>query len=265
MNDADLVTLISDFVQTTPPEIIEAVVSALENYGAAAADLNRSALLASIHNPLAKSKLSKILDCWIQETSNRAFFELALAVRSSFKTLEMARKSLVELVWTGPKPFPPLRRTDQALLELINTAEKRLVLVSFAVYKVQAVLDAVENAIMRNVNVIICLEGADSSLGKISFSGIKAFSSSIFHLATFYCWPIENRPLTEDGKHGSLHAKLAVADREKVFISSANLTEYAMDLNIEMGLLVEVIHLGEQVDNLINELIIQRIFKKITI
>jgi phosphatidylserine/phosphatidylglycerophosphate/cardiolipin synthase-like enzyme len=35
-----------------------------------------------------------------------------------------------------------------------------------------------------------------------------------------------------------LHAKAVVADDEAVFITSANMTEAALDRNIEMGLLV---------------------------
>ena len=35
-----------------------------------------------------------------------------------------------------------------------------------------------------------------------------------------------------------LHAKAVVADDEAVFITSANLTEAALDRNIELGLLV---------------------------
>jgi phosphatidylserine/phosphatidylglycerophosphate/cardiolipin synthase-like enzyme len=35
-----------------------------------------------------------------------------------------------------------------------------------------------------------------------------------------------------------LHAKAAVADDEAVFVTSANLTEAALDRNIEVGLLV---------------------------
>jgi phosphatidylserine/phosphatidylglycerophosphate/cardiolipin synthase-like enzyme len=35
-----------------------------------------------------------------------------------------------------------------------------------------------------------------------------------------------------------LHAKAAVADGELLFVGSANLTEFAFDLNIELGVLV---------------------------
>jgi phosphatidylserine/phosphatidylglycerophosphate/cardiolipin synthase-like enzyme len=45
-------------------------------------------------------------------------------------------------------------------------------------------------------------------------------------------------PLLSLYRHGSLHAKCAVADRRVLFVSSANLTEYALKLNMELGLLV---------------------------
>ena len=43
---------------------------------------------------------------------------------------------------------------------------------------------------------------------------------------------------SETGHVGSLHAKCAVADSRQVLMTSANLTDYAFNLNIELGLLV---------------------------
>ena len=59
-------------------------------------------------------------------------------------------------------------------------------------------------------------------------------------------WPGSTRPrvyydprsLEPAGPKGVLHAKAVVADEEAVFITSANLTEAALDRNIEIGLLV---------------------------
>jgi phosphatidylserine/phosphatidylglycerophosphate/cardiolipin synthase-like enzyme len=59
-------------------------------------------------------------------------------------------------------------------------------------------------------------------------------------------WPGSARPrvyydpraLEPSGPGGVLHAKAAVADDEAVFVTSANLTEAALDRNIELGLLV---------------------------
>jgi phosphatidylserine/phosphatidylglycerophosphate/cardiolipin synthase-like enzyme len=59
-------------------------------------------------------------------------------------------------------------------------------------------------------------------------------------------WPGSSRPrvfydpraLELDGPTGVLHAKAVVVDDEAVFVTSANLTEAALDRNIELGLVV---------------------------
>ena len=59
-------------------------------------------------------------------------------------------------------------------------------------------------------------------------------------------WPGEARPevyydprsLDPDGPAGVLHAKAVVADGEAVFMTSANLTDAALDRNIELGVLI---------------------------
>jgi phosphatidylserine/phosphatidylglycerophosphate/cardiolipin synthase-like enzyme len=59
-------------------------------------------------------------------------------------------------------------------------------------------------------------------------------------------WPGSARPsvfydpraLEVEGPGGVLHAKAVVADDEAVFITSANLTEAALDRNVELGVLI---------------------------
>ncbi len=59
-------------------------------------------------------------------------------------------------------------------------------------------------------------------------------------------WPGSSRPrvfydpraLDPEGRDGVLHAKAVVADDEVVFVTSANLTEAALDRNIELGVLI---------------------------
>ena len=56
--------------------------------------------------------------------------------------------------------------------------------------------------------------------------------------AEIYIWPRDQRSTDPSGNVGSLHAKCAVADDQLLFISSANLTDYAMHLNMELGTLI---------------------------
>jgi phosphatidylserine/phosphatidylglycerophosphate/cardiolipin synthase-like enzyme len=266
MVENSLVLLISDFVQNTPSEIVHEVLEIIHDWHTTPTDFQKIKLFSSIQSPLSKDKLKKIIDCWekyFPELSSDGIYFSIQASLATFRTLSMPP---VELIWTGPEDLTTtLRRTDQALLELIQGANEHLLIVSFAVYKARPIIEALEAAILRNVKVIVCLEDLDGCHGKLSFSGLNAFSESVFKLASFYTWPIENRPHTVDGKFGSLHSKIVVADQEKVFISSANLTDYAMDLNIEMGVLLKDRALGEQINNLFNNMILNSVFRKIAI
>lgn len=265
MDSNRIAFVISDLVRTAPPEVLNGVIQAIENWDDDQYGYDKSRLLRSIHNPQIKSKIEILLGCWGDINPRPSSIALALSIRSALVTFQATRTSTLELIWTGPSNISTtMRRTDQALLELINGATTRLIIVSFAVYKVRAIVDALEKAIQRNVEVIFILEDPIESQGKISLSGINAFSDSVFRLASFYTWPIENRPLNVDGKYGSLHAKLAVADQKKSFISSANLTDYAMDLNMEMGVLIEDEGIGNRIDNLFSDLILNSVLKSAT-
>jgi phosphatidylserine/phosphatidylglycerophosphate/cardiolipin synthase-like enzyme len=123
-----------------------------------------------------------------------------------------------------------------------------LTIVSFAVYKATSIMPALVQAAQRGVSITICLETPDASEGKIAFDTIKALGADIVQHAHLYVWPHEQRPHSPDGKHGSLHAKVAVADGRAMLISSANLTEYAMTLNMEMGVLIRGGELPAKVD-----------------
>ena len=58
-------------------------------------------------------------------------------------------------------------------------------------------------------------------------------------LLTLYYWPQETgRARDPNGKVGILHVKCVVADGHWLFLSSANLTEYAFTINMELGVLI---------------------------
>ena len=106
----------------------------------------------------------------------------------------------------------------------------------------------------------IIAETPESSQGKIPFGVSAALGAEIVQQAEVLVWPIEQRPVDKDGRYGSLHAKCALADRKHLFISSANLTEYGLTLNMEMGLLVHSEELTCQVTEHIDRLISQENF-----
>lgn len=162
-----------------------------------------------------------------------------LLLGAATSTRRVRAKQRVELIWTGPATDNiPLRRTEQALLETINAAQTSLLIVSFAVYLLASIADAVLTAGRRGVAIDICVESATREGGANRFDPIRALGPQICSVASIYEWPLEKRSSAESNNRGVLHAKCAVADRSLLFISSANLTEYAMGSNMELGVLI---------------------------
>ncbi len=99
----------------------------------------------------------------------------------------------------------------------------------------------------RGVFLHLVLESSSESDGRLSFDQIAKMKKTFVRNARTYVWPSEKRPVNDDGKQGTLHAKCALADSYRLLVSSANLTEFAMNLNMELGLLVEGKTLGGRV------------------
>ena len=55
---------------------------------------------------------------------------------------------------------------------------------------------------------------------------------------TLYFWPKDRRKRDSNGKVGIRYVKCVIADGRWLFLSSANLTEYAFSINMELGVLI---------------------------
>jgi phosphatidylserine/phosphatidylglycerophosphate/cardiolipin synthase-like enzyme len=235
-----LADAIQAFALVLPAELVQNVAAAMDTYSGLPRAQLSAQVLATVAQPNLRGHVRSLLDCWLSTTPEVPARGLALALRAAAGTAEhLRREQTLELVWTGPdSEVIPLRRTDQALLQLINSAQQRLLIVSFAVYKANAIAQALVRAARRGVGVEICLESPNASDGKVAYEMFAALGPAVQRHARLFVWPLDQRPVSPTGHHGSLHAKLAVADGHTLLISSANLTEHAMSLNMEMGMLV---------------------------
>ncbi|MBE9113290.1 hypothetical protein IQ273_28340 [Nodosilinea sp. LEGE 07298] len=236
-----LLAQIRNVAQTLPPAMLVTVIENLtsidmgiQGYGVS------QQLCQALPNTQWRQDVLDLLSLWQVEYPASGLFALTTALAAAAHCEAESRRELsLELVWTGPNPqFTPLRRTDQALLQLIRSAQEKLLIVSFAVYKVPEIADALDDALNRGVSLQIIAEAPDESEGKIAYGLVATFGPDILDRAQVLVWPIAQRPKDSSGRHGSLHAKCAVADGRWVFLSSANLTHYALTLNLEMGALI---------------------------
>lgn len=140
----------------------------------------------------------------------------------------------VQLVWTGPSTeLVATRKTEQVLLEIVGAAKERIFLTSFVAYEVESVVEAMSRAIDRGVEVSILLESSERYGGDLSVDSIDVMRNALPG-AKLYYWKNKG----EEFVGGKVHAKVVVADASVCFVSSANLTGYAMDKNMEAGVLV---------------------------
>jgi phosphatidylserine/phosphatidylglycerophosphate/cardiolipin synthase-like enzyme len=162
----------------------------------------------------------------------------------------------VELVWTGPESTDlAFRRTEQAILQVLDSAQKRITLVSFAVYKIPNVARSLIKAAQRGVHLTVIVETPDKLGGENEYNTIRALGTDVAARSSVYFWPKEKRKLSESNKPGILHVKCAVADGEWLFLSSANLTQQAFTINMELGTLVRGGSLPQKVEQQFERLI----------
>lgn len=141
----------------------------------------------------------------------------------------------VDLVWTGPDSKSIRgRATSDVIVSVIGNAKHSLVLCTFASRKVPRIHDALRAAAERGVSITLILENEKSNSTYVPaptdpFAGIPAEVLE---------WPADHRK-PAGAWSPALHAKFVLADDATLFITSANLTGFALDRNIEAGLLVE--------------------------
>ena len=157
-----------------------------------------------------------------------------------------ARSSSPDLVWSGPEvPGLHARDTRRVYEELLGNA-RRSVWVSTYVYfdgpRAFATLARRMDAIpeLRVTMLLNIQRGRGDTTAADQL--VRRFADRLWTAD----WPGETRPrvfydsrsLEIDGPAGVLHAKAVVADGESVFTTSANLTDAALDRNIELGVLI---------------------------
>jgi len=249
-----LLAQIYQVVQEVPASTLDSLIQVLTSVDLSLSKLKHE--LQMLPRASWRQVTSNLIDTWQEESTLLEGKAIAIALATTAHCQTRLQQELsAELVWTGPNPESlPLRRTDQALLQLIRAAQEDFLIVSFAIYDIPEIVRALIAAMNRGVSVRIIAETPEASNGKIPF-GIDTFGSKILARAQIYVWLKEKRLVDEQKRYGSLHAKCAVCDRQHLFISSANLTKYAMSLNIEMGVLIHNQNLSEQVIQQINSLI----------
>lgn len=155
---------------------------------------------------------------------------LAGLLDGAARAVERARQyQSIDVVWTGPDSgITTSRLTAATVIELIGQARREILLVSYATHNEPAIYAALNAAADRGVEITLLAENpadnqAYTALGA-PFPGLPA---------TRLRWPANKRH-----PGAALHAKIIVVDDVTALVTSANLTNRAMEANLECGILI---------------------------
>lgn len=189
-------------------------------------------ILSFVTSDAARDKLQEFLGEW-QKSSLSGGEAGYLLIASSHSVNKANEESQTELVLTGPMtPFVATRRTERVLIDVITSAQVELFIVSFVAHQRQSILEALQKATDRGVEVNVILESSVESGGTLKSDQFSSLKTALPD-ATFYHWAEREGEFAG----GKVHAKIVVSDQKSAFLTSANLTGHAMERNIEAGAL----------------------------
>jgi phosphatidylserine/phosphatidylglycerophosphate/cardiolipin synthase-like enzyme len=151
-----------------------------------------------------------------------------------------------DFVWSGPEvPGLHARDTRRVYEELLGGVEKSVWVSTFVFFDGPKAFEVLARRMNEKPSLqVMLLLNIQRKRGDRTAAEqlVRKFADRFWKTD----WPGASRPrvyydprsVEQDGPAGVLHAKAVVTDDEAVFITSANLTEAALDRNIEMGLLV---------------------------
>jgi cardiolipin synthase len=225
-----LLDVVVDLVALVSPSKVRIVASALRGLTSPDGAPPANTL---VDTPAARAAVARVLAAWAQvQTSGDELAGMLLG--ASEARLRVERELSVELVWTGPTTrFVPTRRTEQVLLDLIASATADLFLVSFVAYDVRSIVIAMNEAAGRGVRLRVLLEASTSHGGTLNIDPAATMHASV-PTAELFTWRGRQEPFVD----GKVHAKVAVVDGARAFITSANLTGHALEKNMEAGVLI---------------------------
>ncbi len=176
-----------------PASVIETVVARLERSDGSDWASLRGQIALAIPTPDYRGAVISLLDRWRSQAPEVPPQAVAAAlVTASYIAKTRREEQAVEVVWTGPdQSVIPLRRNEQAILQVLSSAQSRILLVSYAVYSIPNIQHAVVRAAKRGVTITVIVETPNKLDVQNEYSTLKALGEDVAKCSAVYYWPKE--------------------------------------------------------------------------
>ena len=195
----------------------------------------------------------------------------AALLLDALRAEQARRRDAVELVTSGPDIIGSTRDTGVVLRGLFAEAERRVLVVGFAVHQGREIFAVLANRMRErpDLAVRLCLDVRRAAGDTTRDDALlRRFADRFLR----HEWPgprlpkvfYDPRSLTvNETSRASLHAKCVVVDGTKAFIGSANFTEAAQLRNIEVGVVVDRPETAAAVEGHFEALIVYRHLRRL--
>jgi cardiolipin synthase len=185
----------------------------------------------------------RLQDVWGLDLEGMSASDLGISLQVAASAIknERAASTKTQVVWSGPEVGGSyVRATREVVREIVRNAQREMIVVGYWIAGredgegiIHELIQLLSDAVTRGVVLTVVLDErqrADGTDNRRVLTDLWPDSTPFPRLLTWRIPPGE--------KHLKLHAKVMVADANDALVTSANLTWYAMDRNIEMGIRV---------------------------
>ena len=172
-----------------------------------------------------------------------------------FEMYNAKSEEKIELVVTAPETFNiKTKKTKDVVEQLIQGAEKSIILTGYSVSDYfSGMLGEIIEKSQQGVYVRFYVNDIDRH--KESLDRMLAYQGKYLQFFEY--------EKQSDDKMAASHAKILTVDSQKSLVSSANLSYHGLSGNVEMGFLVESHQKAKQIEELLNQFVRMKIYKRI--
>lgn len=191
-------------------------------------------------NGTIEAALRSLVEVWNRGVDHLSPSAMAALLRTTMAATSALRRRVpaTEVVWTGPKVDGSfLRATREVVREILRDARHELLVVGYWIAArddgegiIEEVIDSLADAVGRGVAVTVIVDERVRADGRDNRGILISAWPPAVSLPRVLTWR-----LPADDKYLKLHAKVLVGDQRDALVTSANLTAYALDRNMEMG------------------------------
>ena len=219
---------------------LESVCAALEEGRLSLTSTAAARAAVALGNPRLETCVRSLQEAWRLADPKLSGQAVAFALRTSIAAVRSVRGRIpgTQVVWTGPKVEGSfLRATKEVVRELLRGARAELLVVGYWIAArddgegiIEELIASLSDAVIRGVTVRVVMDERVRSDGRDNGGILRSAWPIGVVLPRLLTWR-----LSAVDQHLKLHAKVLVVDRTDALVTSANLTSYAMDRNMEMG------------------------------